>query len=65
MVLESGLKVLQIIRYKNKRATARIWDARATVPEGIMKESRYGSNIFIDQLTRKKYKYYPTGMVAL
>ncbi|HYV53752.1 MAG TPA: hypothetical protein VE933_04170 [Chitinophagaceae bacterium] len=35
LFIDGALKLVQIIRYKNKPATARIYDPRATVPEGI------------------------------
>ncbi len=65
LLLDGALKIVQIIRYRNKRATARIWDPRATTPEAVFTESRHGSNIFVDSITNKKYRNYPSGMVAL
>lgn len=64
LLIDGALKIVQLVRYKNKRATARIYDPKATVPEAILEESRYGSNVFIDKITNKKYKNLPTGMVA-
>lgn len=64
LFIDGALKIAQVIRYKNKPAVARIYDPRATVPEGILQASKYDDNRFISD-DCKEFKLTQTGMIAV
>lgn len=64
LVIDGVLKIVQVIRYKNKPAVARVYDPRAVVPETILQASKYDDDRFIDDDCRE-YRLTDTGLVTI
>jgi len=65
ILIDGVIKLIQVVRYSKKPATARVYVPGAKVPEKVLQASKYDDNRFIDDETCKEYRLTRTGMVAI
>lgn len=66
ILIDGAIKLVEIIRYRNKPAVARIYDADNTkVPVKVLQGSQYDNDRFVDDVDCREYRSTQTGMVAI
>lgn len=65
ILIDGAVKLVKIIRYRNKPAVARIFTPGQNIPEKVLEANRYDGDKFLDDDTCKEYRLTQTGMVAL
>ncbi len=65
LLIDGAIKLVQVMRYSKKPATARVYVPGAKIPEKVLQASKYDDNRFIDDDTCKEYRLTRNGMVAI
>lgn len=65
ILIDGAIKLVKIIRYRNKPAVARIFTPGQAVPDKVMEASKYNDNRFLDDDNCKEYRLTRNGMVAI
>jgi hypothetical protein len=63
LLVDGALKLVQVIRYGNKKSVARLYDPKGTIPEAVLFEIQ--ENMFLDINTDKSYQLTSTGMIGI
>ena len=63
LILDGVLKLVQVCKHENKVRTARVFNPRESVPEGLLHEVT--PNIFKDKVNNKLFKLTSEGMINL
>lgn len=62
--LNGIVNLVQIVRYKNKEATARVLNAKSGLPDKILFGSKTHPDVFMDEETDKLYKLTKYGLIS-
>ena len=66
ILIDGVVKLVQVIRYSNKPAVARVYDADNTkIPVKVLQGSQHDQDRFIDDVDCREYRSTQTGMVAV
>lgn len=65
ILIDGAVKIVKIIRYRNKPAVARVFTPGQAVPDKVLEANRYDHDKFLDDDTCKEYRLTNSGMVAV
>lgn len=66
ILIDGVVKLVKVVRYRNKPAVARVFDPSNTVvPEKVLEANRYDGDKFLDDDTCREYRLTQNGMIAI